>query len=99
MAETLVFRLVFKSLWFTDYDLRDVHILAIQEVVGLETDNETIEVSEVRESLEINLVTYDIKQFFLMLLIAVLNCMKYRPNKNSPFPSREGDQDSKPLSF
>ncbi len=52
----------------SDYDLRGVHILPIQEIVGLETRNETIEVSEVRESLEIDLVTHDIKKFFLMLL-------------------------------
>ncbi|MDZ8140904.1 MAG: nucleotidyltransferase domain-containing protein [Nostoc sp. DedQUE04] len=52
----------------SDYDLRGVHILPVQEVVGLHTKNETIEVSEVRESLEIDLVTHDVKKFFLMLL-------------------------------
>lgn len=52
----------------SDYDLRGVHILPVQEVVGLETKNETIEVSEVRQSLEIDLVTHDVKKFFLMLL-------------------------------
>ncbi|MEH1932463.1 MAG: nucleotidyltransferase domain-containing protein [Nostoc sp.] len=52
----------------SDYDLRGVHILPVQEVVGLETGNQTIEVSEVRESLEIDLVTHDVKKFFLMLL-------------------------------
>ncbi|MEH1969820.1 MULTISPECIES: nucleotidyltransferase domain-containing protein [unclassified Nostoc] len=52
----------------SDYDLRGVHILPVQEVVGLETRNETIEVSEVRESLEIDLVTHDVKKFFFMLL-------------------------------
>jgi uncharacterized protein len=52
----------------SDYDLRGVHILPVQEVVGLEARNETIEVSGVRESLEIDLVTHDVKKFFLMLL-------------------------------
>ncbi|MEH2458276.1 nucleotidyltransferase domain-containing protein [Nostoc sp.] len=52
----------------SDYDLRGVHILPVQEVVGLKTGNEIIEVSEVRESLEIDLVTHDVKKFFLMLL-------------------------------
>ncbi|MDZ8094363.1 MAG: nucleotidyltransferase domain-containing protein [Nostoc sp. DedQUE05] len=52
----------------SDYDLRGVHILPVQEVVGLQTRNETIEISEVRESLEIDLVTHDVKKFFLMLL-------------------------------
>ncbi|MBN3963192.1 nucleotidyltransferase domain-containing protein [Nostoc sp. NMS8] len=51
-----------------DYDLRGVHILPVQEVVGLKTINETIEVSEVRDSLEIDLVTHDVKKFFLMLI-------------------------------
>ncbi|MEH1786041.1 DNA polymerase beta superfamily protein [Nostoc sp.] len=52
----------------SDYDLRGVHILPVQEVVGLKTINETIEVSEVRDSLEIDLVTHDVKKFFLMLI-------------------------------
>ncbi len=52
----------------SDYDLRGVHILPVRELVGLETGNETIEFSEVRESLEIDLVTHDVKKFFLMLL-------------------------------
>ncbi|WP_375477708.1 DNA polymerase beta superfamily protein [uncultured Nostoc sp.] len=52
----------------SDYDLRGVHVLPVQEVVGLQTKNETIEISEVRESLEIYLVTHDVKKFFLMLL-------------------------------
>ncbi|WP_341528944.1 nucleotidyltransferase domain-containing protein [Nostoc sp. UHCC 0302] len=52
----------------SDYDLRGVHILPVREVVGLNNGTETIEISEVRESLEIDLVTHDIKKFFLMLL-------------------------------
>ncbi|WP_445634776.1 Nucleotidyltransferase [Nostoc sp. DSM 114161] len=52
----------------SDYDLRGVHILPVQEVVGLDTGNETIEFSGVRESWEIDLVTHDVKKFFLMLL-------------------------------
>ncbi|MEH1869326.1 MAG: nucleotidyltransferase domain-containing protein [Nostoc sp.] len=52
----------------SDYDLRGVHILPVEKVVGLETGNETIEVSEIRKALEIDLVTHDVKKFFLMLL-------------------------------
>ncbi|MEH2258371.1 nucleotidyltransferase domain-containing protein [Nostoc sp.] len=52
----------------SDYDLRGVHILPIQEIVGLKTRNEAIKVSEISESLEIDLVTHDVKKFFLMLL-------------------------------
>jgi len=52
----------------SDYDLRGIHILPVPEVVGLNLGRETIEVSEVREELEIDLVTHDIKKFFSLLL-------------------------------
>jgi predicted nucleotidyltransferase len=52
----------------SDYDLRGVHILPAIEVVGLDKGNETIEVSTVFDSLDIDLVTHDIKKFFLLLL-------------------------------
>ncbi|MEQ9672742.1 nucleotidyltransferase domain-containing protein [Coleofasciculus sp. G2-EDA-02] len=52
----------------SDYDLRGSHILPLQEVVGLETGCETIEVSEIRDGLELDIVTHDIKKFFSLLL-------------------------------
>ena len=52
----------------SDYDLRGVHILPVQEVIGLNPGRETIEVSEVREELSIDLVTHDVKKFFSLLL-------------------------------
>jgi uncharacterized protein len=52
----------------SDYDLRGVHILPLEQIVGLETQSETIELMKVDNSLEIDLVTYDVKTFFLMLL-------------------------------
>ncbi|QLE59228.1 nucleotidyltransferase [Nostoc sp. TCL26-01] len=52
----------------SDYDLRGVHILPLKEVLGLDTGMETLEKSQVYEFLEIDLVTHDIKKFFLMLL-------------------------------
>ena len=52
----------------SDYDLRGVHILPVQEVIGLNPGRETIEVSEVREGLQIDLVTHDVKKFFALLL-------------------------------
>ena len=52
----------------SDYDLRGAHILPLGEVVRLEAGRETVEVSEVRNGLEIDLVTHDIKKFFRMLL-------------------------------
>jgi uncharacterized protein len=52
----------------SDYDLRGVHILPAREVVGLFDPTETIEVSEIRDGLEIDLVTHDAYKFFMMLL-------------------------------
>lgn len=52
----------------SDYDLRGSHILPVREVVRLDPGRETIEVSEIRDGLEIDLVTHDIKKFFSLLL-------------------------------
>ena len=52
----------------SDYDARGVHVLPVREVVGLDPPRETIEVSKVREGLEIDLVTHDVKKFFGLLL-------------------------------
>jgi hypothetical protein len=52
----------------SDFDLRGVHVLPAREVVGLETGRETVEVSEMRESLEIDLVSHDAKKFFALML-------------------------------
>ena len=52
----------------SDFDLRGVHVLPVREVVGLDAGRETIETSGVREGLEIDLVTHDVKKFFGLLL-------------------------------
>lgn len=52
----------------SDYDLRGVHLLPVREVIGLEAGRETIEVSKIRDGLEIDLVTHDVKKFFGLLL-------------------------------
>jgi hypothetical protein len=52
----------------SDYDLRGVHVLPAREVVGLDIGKETIELSEKRDGLELDLVTHDIKKFFRLLL-------------------------------
>ncbi len=52
----------------SDYDLRGVHILPVREVIGLNAERGTIELSEVIDGWEIDLVTHDIKKFFLLLL-------------------------------
>lgn len=52
----------------SDYDLRGVHILPVREVIGLSDGRETIETTKMRDGLEIDLVTHDLKKFFGLLL-------------------------------
>lgn len=52
----------------SDYDLRGVHVLPVGKIVGFETDQETIELSQKNEEIELDLVTHDVKKFFKMLL-------------------------------
>ena len=52
----------------SDYDLRGVHILPLREVIGLQTGRETIEQSEVCNGMHLDLVTHEVKKFFLLLL-------------------------------
>lgn len=52
----------------SDYDLRGVHCLPLQQVVGLNLIQDTIEVSKVTEGLELDLVTHDVNKFFRLLL-------------------------------
>jgi predicted nucleotidyltransferase len=52
----------------SDYDLRGVHIMPAEEAVGLWPAHETLERSQVRAGLEMDLVTHDILKFFRLLL-------------------------------
>jgi uncharacterized protein len=52
----------------SDFDLRGAHVLPLAEVVGLDVKHETVERSGVRDGLEIDLVTHDVKKFFGLLL-------------------------------
>ncbi len=52
----------------SDYDLRGVHVLPLRDVVGLDAGRETIQVEEIRENLELDLVTHDAKKFFNLML-------------------------------
>lgn len=51
----------------SDWDLRGAHILPAEEVLGLLPLRETIEQSE-RSSIELDLVTHDVRKFFGLLL-------------------------------
>jgi len=52
----------------SDFDLRGVHLLPLEEVVGLTTGPETVEKSGIHDGLEIDLVTHDAKKFFGLML-------------------------------
>ncbi len=52
----------------SDFDLRGIHLLPLEEVVGLIPGNETVEISGVYDGLEIDLVTHDAKKFFGLML-------------------------------
>lgn len=52
----------------SDFDLRGVHLLPLEQVVGLEPGEETVERSGVHEGLEMDLVTHDAKKFFGLML-------------------------------
>jgi predicted nucleotidyltransferase len=52
----------------SDYDLRGIHLLPMQELLGLNPGNETVEKSGIDDGLEIDLVTHDAKKFFGLML-------------------------------
>jgi predicted nucleotidyltransferase len=52
----------------SDYDLRGVHLLPLEEVVGMRPVQETVEKSGIHDGLEIDLVTHDAKKFFGLML-------------------------------
>lgn len=52
----------------SDFDLRGVHCLPIDEVIGIHTGPETLERSGMDDGLEIDLVTHDIKKFMQLML-------------------------------
>jgi uncharacterized protein len=52
----------------SDFDLRGVHLLPLEEVVGLTRGPETIEKSGVYDGLEIDLVTHDAGKFLSLML-------------------------------
>ncbi len=52
----------------SDFDLRGVHRLPLQDVLGLDAGRETVEKSGVEDGIEIDLVTHDAKKFFGLML-------------------------------
>lgn len=52
----------------SDFDLRGIHVLPLEEVVGLKGGEETVEKSGIHDGLEIDLVTHDVKKFIGLML-------------------------------
>lgn len=52
----------------SDYDLRGAHVLPLARVVGLTTDEETVEDARIIEGLEMDILSHDVKKFFGLLL-------------------------------
>ncbi len=52
----------------SDYDLRGIHLLPLEKVLGLQVHHETIERTQIVEGLELDLVTHDAKSACNMLL-------------------------------
>ena len=52
----------------SDFDLRGVHLLPLPLVLGLNSNDETVEKSGIHDGLEIDLVTHDAKKFFGLML-------------------------------
>jgi hypothetical protein len=52
----------------SDFDLRGVHILPLEKVVGLDVKDETVQDSRVVDSLDMDIVSHDVRKFFGLLL-------------------------------
>ena len=52
----------------SDYDLRGAHVIALPEVLGMDDPRETYEVLDRDATIEMDLVTHDVRKFFGMLL-------------------------------
>ena len=52
----------------SDFDLRGVHVLPLEKVVGLEVTDETVQDERIIEGLEMDIVSHDARKFFSLLL-------------------------------
>ena len=52
----------------SDFDLRGVHVLPLEQVAGLDPGEQTVEKSGVYDGIEMDLVTHDAKKFFGLMV-------------------------------
>ena len=58
----------------SDYDLRGVHLLPLETVIGLKGGQETVERSRIVDGMEIDLITHDAGKFFQLMLKRTATC-------------------------
>lgn len=52
----------------SDFDLRGIHLMPLDQVVGLDAGEETVEKEGIHDGLEMDLVTHDAQKFFGLML-------------------------------
>jgi uncharacterized protein len=52
----------------SDFDLRGIHLLPLEQVVGLDPGEETVSKEGIYDGMEVDLVTHDAKKFFTLML-------------------------------
>lgn len=52
----------------SDFDMRGIHLLPAEQIVGLGDCEETVEKSGIHDGLELDLVTHDARKFFMLML-------------------------------
>ncbi len=52
----------------SDFDLRGIHVLPLEECLGLGKPAETVSLAHERDGIEVDLVTHDVRKFFSLLL-------------------------------
>ncbi len=52
----------------SDWDLRGAHVLPVAKVIGFSVEDETVEIARQDKTIELDLVTHDIKKFFGLML-------------------------------
>ncbi|MCE9582531.1 MAG: nucleotidyltransferase domain-containing protein [Planctomycetes bacterium] len=52
----------------SDWDLRGAHVVPVEEMARLEPRDDTVQTTGIREGLEIDFVTHDVRKFFGLIL-------------------------------
>jgi len=72
----------------SDFDLRGTHVLPLENIVGLDVRNETVQDSRTIENLEMDIVSHDVRKFFKLLLKKTATCWNSFILRSSSKPQR-----------